>query len=108
VTTLFIVRSNPVSGREEEFNDWYNNTHLPEILTIDGFKSAQRFMLTPEQILPEQRHQFLAIYEIDSANIDVTLANLKTATWMNMSDAIDSTTMEVSIFSALDDSRKGT
>jgi hypothetical protein len=40
---LFFAFSNAVEGREDEYNDWYNNTHIPEILTISRFKSAQRF-----------------------------------------------------------------
>jgi hypothetical protein len=28
VTTTMIVFTSPVEGREDEYNDWYDNTHL--------------------------------------------------------------------------------
>jgi len=48
--TLFVVKSNAQAGREDEYNSWYNNIHLPEILKIDGFLSAQRFALDAAQM----------------------------------------------------------
>ena len=29
MTTLYMVRSNPVEGKEDEFNRWYSDVHLP-------------------------------------------------------------------------------
>ena len=42
--TLYIVKANPMIGREDEFNRWYDEIHLDEVLQISGFKSAQRFI----------------------------------------------------------------
>jgi len=38
-----IVFTNPVEGRDDEYNDWYTNTHLPDVLKIPGITGAQRF-----------------------------------------------------------------
>jgi hypothetical protein len=46
-SSLYIVRSNPVPGREEEYHDWYSRQHLPQLLAVPGFASAQRFVLSP-------------------------------------------------------------
>src|SRR5437588_11667078 len=53
-------------NREEEFNRWYDEQHLPDILTTPHFVAAQRYKLAgrPSKMEPEAR--YLAIYEIDT------------------------------------------
>ena len=101
MTTLFMVRSNPKPGRETAFNDWYTDVHLPEVLSIQGFFSARRFTLNEAQVQPDQTQSYLAIYEIDTDNVHDTLDQLRKATWLNMSDAIDPASINISIFSAI-------
>lgn len=103
MTTLYMVKSNPVVGKEDEYNRWYNDIHLSEVLRIDGFQTAQRFQLHPRQVQPNLTHTYLAIYQIDSDDVDGTLANLSKATWMNLSDAIDMTSLEIGIYQAMGD-----
>ena len=41
---IMFVQSRPSSpDREDEYNDWYTNTHLPEVLDIPGITAARRF-----------------------------------------------------------------
>ena len=40
------VTSDPVPGREDEYETWYNDAHLPEVLSIPGFAAARRFVAT--------------------------------------------------------------
>ncbi|MFF1688001.1 MULTISPECIES: hypothetical protein [unclassified Streptomyces] len=62
----YVVLTNPIEGKEAEFNDWYTNTHVHDALKVPGFVSAQRFRLAPEQ-----RGEapfpwgYLAIYELE-------------------------------------------
>ena len=42
---------------EEEFNAWYDSEHLPERLSIPGFRSARRWVF---------EKTYLATYELDS------------------------------------------
>jgi hypothetical protein len=68
----FVVLTNAVEGKDEEFNDWYNNRHLPDILATEGFVAAQRFRLAemnPEQEFP---HRYLALYEVETEDLDKT------------------------------------
>jgi len=37
-----VVFSNPVEGRDAEFNDWYDNVRIPELLAVPGMLSAKR------------------------------------------------------------------
>jgi hypothetical protein len=43
---------------QAEFNKWYNEVHIPEVLTCPGWLSATRF----ESL--EGQPQFLAIYDL--------------------------------------------
>jgi hypothetical protein len=61
---LGIALTNPVEGREQEFNDWYDDQHIRDILALPGCVSAQRFKLSDVQI-PNRScpYRYLAIYE---------------------------------------------
>jgi hypothetical protein len=58
------VASLPTSPeREAEYNDWYDNVHLPEVVACPGFVSGRRFG-PAEPGLP-----YIAIYEIESESV---------------------------------------
>ena len=98
MNTLFMVRSNAKPGQEAAYNDWYNNVHLAEVLSIEGFNSAQRFALHETQVQADQPHSYLALYEIATDAVAATLARLSEATWLNMSQAIDPESVQISLF----------
>jgi hypothetical protein len=58
-------------SREEEFNDWYNNVHLPDILESPGFVRAIRYENTNPA---EGQGKFIAMYEIETDDLATTLA----------------------------------
>lgn len=65
--SLYIVQSNPVAGREDEYNEWYTRQHLPDVLSLPGFVAAQRFRASAIMRSPRARpyrYSGLAIYEI--------------------------------------------
>jgi hypothetical protein len=66
-TLLWLVFTKSVVGREAEFDTWYDEVHLPDVVDVPGVRAAQRFTLGPERrdqsVEPEFRH--LAVYEID-------------------------------------------
>jgi hypothetical protein len=103
--TLYLVRSNPIAGKEDEFNEWYEKIHLDEVLQIPGVKSAQRFVLADSQIQTDQSHVHLAIYEIDSDDVEGTLENIRAASWLNMSEAMDFSSIDISVMSAAGEPR---
>ena len=74
---VFLSLLNAQSGKDEEFNNWYHDVHLPEVLTIPGFAGAQRFKLSAAQ-LPgmETRWKYLVIYEINGDTPAHALAEL--------------------------------
>ena len=60
-------------AREAEFNDWYDNIHLPDILETPGFIKATRYEIT-EPV--EGKGRFLATYEIETDDINQTMKAL--------------------------------
>jgi len=64
----FVVYTNPVPGREQEYNDWYTGRHLDDLLAIPGVVSGRRFLLSAAQIQPAPPHKYLAIYEVEADN----------------------------------------
>ena len=52
-------------------------------------------------LVQPQTRRYLAVYEIDTGDVPATLARLRDATWLNMSDAIDPASIEISLFTAL-------
>jgi len=61
-------------SREREFNDWYDNTHVPDVLEIPGFLNATRYVNNNPS---EGTGRFLAIYEIETEDIGKTVAALQ-------------------------------
>ena len=99
--TLYMVRANPKVNQEEKFNRWYDETHIDQVLKVPGFLSAQRYKLASDQIQPKQDYMYFAIYEIKSNDIEKTLENLRQASWLEMSDAIDRKSIDVSVITSL-------
>lgn len=86
----FIVLSNPVAGREDDYNDWYDNEHLDDVLKVEGFVAAQRFRLAPMNPAQESPYGYLAIYEVESDDLDAARAAIEAAAGgMHISGALD-------------------
>ena len=57
--SVLVVRTAPDSPEgAEAYNDWYDNTHLAELLALEGCTSAQRY------VAPDGG-SYVAIYEFD-------------------------------------------
>ena len=71
---IMYIESMPVSpDREADYHEWYNDTHLAQIVSVDGIVSARRFAPV------DGNGPFIAIYEVDSddlAGVEQRLAEL--------------------------------
>ena len=73
----FVVYSNPAEGREQEYNDWYDNQHLEDVLAIPGVISARRFKISATQIREAaQPYRYLAIYDIEADDVQSFIKDL--------------------------------
>ena len=59
-TGLLLVWADIPADREEDFNSWYNEEHIPELLSIPGVLNAARY----EAVKSGPKH--LACYELES------------------------------------------
>lgn len=61
---LFMVLSEPVDGREDDYNEWYENTNLDEVINTSAVVNAQRFMIADQRGV-EAPNRYLALYEVE-------------------------------------------
>jgi len=71
------VISDPVPGREEEYNAWYDDAHLPEVLRIPGFAAARRYAMADDGDATSAGlgARYLTLYDIEG-EISTALSNL--------------------------------
>ncbi|MAG31182.1 MAG: hypothetical protein CL908_09885 [Deltaproteobacteria bacterium] len=106
-THRLIVFTEPMPGREDEYNKWYDEVHLKEVLEVDGFVAAQRFELSETQAAvggepAEPPSRFMAIYEIEADDAQKVLDGLgASAGTMNMSDAMNMAEAKAFAFTAI-------
>lgn len=64
-SALWIVLTNPVAGREAEYNEWYDGRHVRDTLAIPGFLSARRYRVTATEGPEDAGWAYLALYRMD-------------------------------------------
>lgn len=83
---ILYVASRPVSPeREEEYNTWYNEVHMPEICELPGVLSARRFAPVTDG------GPYVALYEIEGDDLRAVAKGMMKAMGegrITMSDAI--------------------
>jgi hypothetical protein len=88
-----VVMSRPTAGREDEYNEWYQNVHLGELVALPGIKSARRFKHS-RNLVEGEAYPYMSIYEIETDDIDAVLDSLRGTAekgLLTMTDAIDLT-----------------
>jgi hypothetical protein len=90
---IMFVQSRPSAPeREDEYNDWYTNTHLPDVLDIPGITAARRFKASEVAPPAEGAPPYCAVYELDVddlASVMPALAERFSDGRMRMSDAME-------------------
>lgn len=85
-----VVMTNPVKGREEEYNSWYDDRHLADVLCIPGIVSAERFELSAAQRFdPPYPYGYLALYWIETDDLAGVIHELKTRVGTELMPASD-------------------
>ena len=54
--SIFIVMTEAVEGREDEFNDWYTNIHCHDTMRLKGSVAVQRWKLSRHQLRYNAAH----------------------------------------------------
>ncbi len=78
-TYFFLVFNNPRPGFEAQYNRWYDEQHAPDVVSIPGFVSAQRFILNDVQLraVALKKPRYLVLYEIRTNDLPAVLAEVK-------------------------------
>ena len=81
---IMYVESRPSSpDREDEYNTWYDEIHIPQLLTFDGIVAARR--LRPV----DGNGPYVALYELEGDDLQAVLDNMMAnAGRLHMSDAL--------------------
>jgi hypothetical protein len=93
---ILIVFTEAHEGREGDFNSWYDDIHLSDVLSVDGYVSAQRYVMAEEQAkgfkADSAPGRYLAIYEIEAENLTDAHDKLAAAAeHMYISESMDAT-----------------
>lgn len=96
-TVMIFTRAQ--AGREAEFDEWYENTHLDDVLaTVPGWTSGQRFNLV-HQAGVEMPSPHLALYEAEGESPEAVLAALnETRKNREISDDMDASDFAMWVF----------
>lgn len=77
---VFLGLTSPVDGQEDEYNKWYNETHIPEILSVPGIISARRFKTRIVNAPDAPAWKYICIFEVETDDLGATLKALGAAT----------------------------
>jgi hypothetical protein len=94
--TKFLVFSNAREGKDDEYNAWYDSVHLPDVLSLSGVKSGERYRV--QQVgdeLPE--HRYLAVYDLDGdpGTVLKELRERSASGQFALSDSLDLSTVKM-------------
>ena len=72
---LLIALNSPTQGDgdEVEFNDWYDNIHKADLLSVDGAQSVRRFRVIQRNRIDKD---YVSLTEIEAENPDVVMQQL--------------------------------
>lgn len=70
---FYFVFTQPKVGQDEEFNTWYSNRHIYDLVAIPGIAAAQRFKLL-DAATAKETPDYLAIYEF--SDVDLAIAGI--------------------------------
>jgi hypothetical protein len=80
---LMVVGANPTDpAREAEFNKWYTEIHLDDVLKVAGFTTARRYSLSDARPMvgtEASPFRYLAVYDVESDDLEQSGRDLQAA-----------------------------
>jgi hypothetical protein len=82
---MLVATSCTDPDRETDFNAWYDDIDIPDVLEVPGYERARRGLrlgtaAEPVAALPDDQGRYVALYDIQSGNIDKTIIEMLMAT----------------------------
>jgi hypothetical protein len=74
-----LVFTDPTPGREDEYNNWYDVEHEPDVISAPGFVEAQRFVASDAQLSNKQPPltKYFVMYKMVTDDITARIADFK-------------------------------
>jgi hypothetical protein len=98
----WIVFSEALPGRDDDYNQWYENQHFPDILRTPGVLSGQRFRVEPNTSAAQPR--YVAIYEVETDDTAAFMAAMVARAGtpdMPLTDSINSAAVQMTFAAPL-------
>jgi hypothetical protein len=69
---LLVVFSNAVEGQDEEFNRWYTEVHVPDVIKLGGATVGRRYQAAGVPLLPgiPEPGGYAAVYEVEAETVE--------------------------------------
>jgi hypothetical protein len=110
---LMVVGSNPTDpASEAAFNAWYTDTHLDDVLKVEGFVAARRYALSDVRPMAGSEaspFRYLAVYEIESDDLEGAGRDLQAALdsgAIPISDTFDLSHLSVDFYAPIPDAER--
>lgn len=99
---VYLITANAVEGQDDELNRWLDEHHIPEVLRTEGFVSARRFVVAPEDAANPKALRYMHMYEIETDDLQKTQELLAAgrATRTPMTPAMDLTSVSAVFYKA--------
>lgn len=66
---VMVVLTNALEGRDDEFNRWYDERHVGDVLGQGPFSSVQRFRVADVDTGAPPPYRYLALYEVEDGKL---------------------------------------
>ena len=99
---MLVVPSAPHAGQDDEYNRWYDEVHIGDLLKIPGVKSGRRFVADPASPNPIDT-KYLALYEIetdDPSKVFAAMGEAAQSGAMAISPALDGASAKMMLYKA--------
>jgi hypothetical protein len=99
---ILVVPSSAKAGKDDDYNRWYDETHLGDLLAIPGVKSGKRYDADPASPNTPDAN-YVAVYEIETDDPGAVMAELgrrAMAGEMEISPALDPASAKMWLYKA--------
>jgi len=74
---ILFVQSGPSHpDREDEYNEWYTNVHIPDVCAVDGVTGAHRYKVAdPSQAAPDAP-RYCAVYNLEADDLNAVIGDI--------------------------------
>jgi hypothetical protein len=70
---VWAVYTNPTSpAEEEEYNRWYSEVHIHELVEIEGIVGATRYRVVSD----DASHRYVALYHLEGDDLQTVVARV--------------------------------